>query len=316
MTRAALLPSGSDPYLLAYWLRNYRTWASEVDELHIAVCGPVSEDAEGYISDLCAGVGAKMYRLPRTAHGVVIAHLMAQTSADYVLLCEDDAYIRQPEIVAQSFTALESGEVGIVGTPREGYATSEVLDAASARFGLSVSSFWPCFVFTSRASLLATDGNFGATEWSVGEYIPSLDHTCTEKNDADTFISASWQLRAQGLNVRLHDNHRVTGPFDWANPPWFHVGSLSGGYAWTFMGNMPPAQYASEIVALQTITEDATKRLAWWQRAWDCWDGAMPDHHAAYKDGLKRFATDIGISQDAVSASRRTFDRLVTWAER
>ena len=37
--RAALLPAGGDPYLLAYWLRHYATWADEVDELRIVVCG-------------------------------------------------------------------------------------------------------------------------------------------------------------------------------------------------------------------------------------------------------------------------------------
>jgi len=28
--RIGLLPAGSDPFLLAYWLRHYRTWADEI----------------------------------------------------------------------------------------------------------------------------------------------------------------------------------------------------------------------------------------------------------------------------------------------
>ena len=37
--RIGLLPAGSDPFLLAYWLRHYRTWADEIDELRVLVCG-------------------------------------------------------------------------------------------------------------------------------------------------------------------------------------------------------------------------------------------------------------------------------------
>src|SRR3954466_15278038 len=48
MTRAALLPAGSDPFLNAYWLRHYKTWADSVDELHIAVCGPLPPEVMDY----------------------------------------------------------------------------------------------------------------------------------------------------------------------------------------------------------------------------------------------------------------------------
>ena len=39
MTRAAVCVMGADPFLNAYWLRNFATWSDEVDELRVIACG-------------------------------------------------------------------------------------------------------------------------------------------------------------------------------------------------------------------------------------------------------------------------------------
>ncbi len=51
MTRAALLPAGKDPFLLAYWLRNYKTWMRYVDEIYIVVCGEPDVEIEEFSSE-------------------------------------------------------------------------------------------------------------------------------------------------------------------------------------------------------------------------------------------------------------------------
>lgn len=316
MTRAALLPAGSDPYLLAYWLRHYKAWAGSVDELHIAVCGVLAPDVLAYIEAIIDDAGGILYHLPRTAHGVVLEYLVSKTQADYLLLCEDDAFIRKPGEVAEAFGAIESGTVDVIATPRDSFATKEVVQAAQKRFGEDATAFWPCFLFVSRENLLKTDGDYSGTIWEAGDTVPSLNHVCLAENCADTFVSASWQLRDLGLRVELRDNHRVVGPVDWVDPPWFHVGSLSSGYGYMWMGNMKPKVYVQQIGILQTILDDAYNRMSWWQRAWSCWDGSIPEHHAAYEAGFRRLMDDVGLTQEGVDATRQAFDRLVTWAER
>ena len=71
MTRAALLPAGADPFLNAYWLRHYRTWADQVDELHVAVCGDIPAEVIRYTAECIKSVPhATMHYFPeRTKHG-------------------------------------------------------------------------------------------------------------------------------------------------------------------------------------------------------------------------------------------------------
>jgi hypothetical protein len=319
MTRAALLPAGSDPFLNAYWLRHFESWASEVDELHIAVCGPLEPDVLAYTQALVDALpNATLHHLPkRTMHGSALTYLLGKTRADHVMLCEDDAYIRRPGVVADAFSRIESGEVDIVACPRDSFATDEVLGIARTRFGETATAFWPCFLFVSRANLEATDRHFAASLWAEGERVTELDHTCLTSNSGDTFVSASWQLRAAGLRVELRDNGRIVGPVpDHHDLPWFHVGSLSSGYGYNFLGDLTEKEHADEKYAYSVLREDGTKRMAWWQRAWDCWDGGIPAEHDRYEAGFRGFMADIDMAQADVDACRATFDPLVTWAER
>ena len=57
-----------------------------------------------------------------------------------------------------------------------------------------------------------------------------------------------------------------------------------------------------------------TKRVAWWQRAWDTSPG-IPGHHAEYGRALTQWMADAGVSAGDVGEWRRMFDHLVTWQE-
>jgi hypothetical protein len=317
MTRAVLLPAGSDPFLNAYWLRHYRTWADSVDELHIAVCGPLPEDVLAYTQACVESVGGTMYHIPkRTEHGHVLTFLLDQTSADHVLLIEDDAFIRRPEVIDEAFYAIERGETDLIGCPRNSYATENVIGAARRRFGDEPQglAFWPCFLFVSREALAATDRGFGGTRWNAGDTV--LGTTLAEPAIADTFIWASYQLREQGLRVQLRNGERL-GDKIGDGADWFHVGSLSSGHGNLWQGDMPAERYEAEVKHWQGVpASEAAKRMAWWQRAWDCWDGEIPDYHAAYEAGFRQFMADFGVKQGQVSHMRAGYDPLVTWAER
>lgn len=317
MTRAALLPAGADPFLNAYWLRHYRTWADEVDELHVAVCGKLPDEVIDYIGASVASVPhATMWYIPeRMKHGQVITYLLGLTKSDHIMLIEDDAFIRKPGAIDAAFEALENGSTDLVACPRDSYASGNVIAAARKEFGDEPRglAFWPCFLFVSREALEATDRLFDSKLWDAGDTI--LGTALTEPGSADTFIWASYQLREMGLRVSLRDGFRIGDPI----PPdaaWFHVGSLSSGHGWGWQNDMTPERYAQEIEQWRGLPAGETaKRMAWWQRAWDHWDGGIPEYHEQYGAGIRQFMADFGVDQHEVDALRASFDYLVTWAE-
>ena len=315
MTRAALLPAGSDPFGLAYWLRNYATWAQYVDELHITISGAIEPEPYAYIeAAVAAAPNATLYNMGqgRTIHGEMLTALLSKTTADHIMFCEDDAFIRRPEIVDECFRFAEEG--GIVATPRGGYASHEVVRAAFWQFGDEV-SFWPCFVFASRAALEATDRDFGPKTWQPGDDL--LGHVIQEVGGADTFVWGSYQLRSQGLEERLLDNHRLSGQNVPDDAPWFHVGSLSGGHGLAFMGGIDDIRYRFEVDGFQRLPAgNAWQRFGWWERMWRAAEGAIPDYRERYHAEMVRFRDDVGISAADVEAYQPVADHLVTWAER
>lgn len=317
MTRAALLPAGSDPFLNAYWLRNYATWADQVDELHVAVCGPLEPDVLAYTESCVAAVPhARMIHIDhRTDHGATLSMLLDETQADHVMLCEDDAYIRRPEVIGECFAVAEAG--GIAATPR-GYGGNEATAAAAARFGprATGNAFWPCFLFVAREHLLATDRQFGATIRLPGDYSAALDHTFSERDISDTFVSASYQLRAMGLDISLRDNYRLGDVQVPRDAPWFHVGSLSAGHGHGFMGSLGPDEYRVEVQAVRSLPPTfATGRVSWWQRAWSKHRWELADYGERYGRALQRFMVDIGVNQPEADAMRRSHTPLITWDE-
>ena len=322
MTRAALLPAGADPFLAAYWLRHYRTWADEVDELRVITCGDVPDEVTDYTRAWVESVPhATMTHIPeRTWHGGVIGLLMEQTSADHVLLIEDDAFVRQPGVIDATFREIESGENDVVGCPRGGYGTENLYSIVRRKFGDEPQglALWPCFLFAPRAALEATDRHYGGVNFQAGDVV--FGEVLTEPADADTFVWASLQLRAQGLRIGLRDGHRMGERAIASDAPWFHVGGLSSGHGYIWQSEQEPDVAAREYEAERAIWTrlprgEGAKRIAWWQRAWDHWDGGLPEYHEAYGVGLRQVMADFGISQDAVNDQRSQSDSLLTWAE-
>lgn len=319
MTRAALLPAGADPFLNAYWLRHYRTWAGEVDELRMIVCG-ADPEVTAYMTDLAAELpNVALSFGPRADHGAMIGRLIDETDADHVLLIEDDAFIRRPGAVGEAFRAIEDGKTDLVACPR-GSGTPALVDAVNGRYGSQTAPatneegpfYWPCFLFARRADLLATDRRFGAGEIADIERV--LGTTFGEPQATDTFGWTSIQLRDMGLRVRIEAQFRAQLPLlaGWGDAPWFHVGSLSSGYGLYLMG---PEQHAGHFDAIRDDLYDWNKRMSWWQRVWDRWDGALPELHEAYGEAIREYVAATAMDLGIVAQWRSGFDGLVTWDE-
>ena len=324
MTRAALLPAGADPFLNAYWLRAYReVWADEVDELRVMVCGQRDPEVIEYLLDLAHALPhTTVGFLPdRTDHGRVMRLLLEQTDADHVVFLEDDAFVRQPGVIDERFRRIESGQTDIVGTAR-GSASMNLIERAAQLWGdgpvtptgETGLALFPCFVFGRRGDLAACSA-FSATHWPAGTYLPPLDITTWDEEAADTFTYASWELRSRGLRIDSEAAYRSS--HRGADAPWFHVGSLSAGYGNAFMANLTPESRAGIVADVSDPGQlgDWQKRMAWWIRVWEHWDGCLPEHHERYGRELQQFMEDVGAQPAQVQMIAHFFQPLITWTE-
>lgn len=320
--RAALLPTPGDPFMLAYWLRNFETWKQQVDELVVFVNGANPTD-EHYLRRLVEDAGGKFSWLPQmVGHDRAMLWLLQNTDAEYVVMCEDDAYVRNPGAVGAAFEQIENGEVDIVGSPRhEDYADSPLQewgpytpgDLAELRHGL-----WPAFLFIRRAEMLDTDRVFGDRAWPLGAYVdgwgPVSREACQYVGIADshihldTLFGTTFQLRAKGLTVDLVHHVRLfdaSATEQWIveNPPWFHVTNLS---------TLDVALGAISLDSLPDLDEHGglwTRRMAWWLRT------TSGPGESQRREKLLNFAQRTGMTGAALEAWQARFDMWVTWDE-
>lgn len=309
--RAALLPTGSDPFLVAYWLRHYESWADQVDELRVNVYNVQDKRRADYFRSLAKGNVVITVIPHKLDHGDAIGELVKATSAEYVMLCEDDAFVREPPAIGERFSKLESGDLDIVGCPRSS-ATPGVINAADAAFG-SLPTWngetgpllWPCFLFTKRSNLLGK--HCGAAGWKAGEQITGTGYTAETDEAADTFGKASLELRAAGLRLAAEPQHRASLPT--SKGPWFHVGSLSSGHDYYLNTREQDSFYA----AIRNDLHDWNKRMSWWQRVHREWDGRLPAAHFLYGRSIEAFMKGSGMVQGGVDVWTGMFDDLITW---
>lgn len=326
--RAALLPAPGDPFMLAYWLRNYETWRDQVDELVVCVNGQTDPEVIAYDQRIIEAVGGRMIHSPYTlGHDGAMLRLLENTEAELIVMCEDDAYVRHPEAVGASFAKIESGETDIVGSPRhEDYAGAWQEwgdyvpgDLAELRHGL-----WPAFLFIRRADLLATDKVFGDRAWPRGGNIQGWGYVgpavcdyvgiAAEFVHLDTLFGTTFQLRSAGLRTDLVHHVRLYDPKateDWLaeDPPWFHVTNLSTLNGVTAGGDPSVLPDMDEHGGLWT------RRVAWWLRTYHHSDQETPGH-AVFGVQLGDFITRTGMRPEDLAAWFARFDPWVTWDER
>ncbi len=319
--RAALLPTPGDPFVLAYWLRNYATWRSQVDELVVFVNGLTDPEAIAYDRRIVEEAGGRFVHSSGSAgHDGAIHRLLSETKAEFVVLCEDDAYVRKPIMVGVSFVSIEDDKTDIVGSPRhEDYAGQYVEfgpytpgDLAELRHGL-----WPAFLFARRADLLATDQQFGDQAWRIGQTIPGWGVVTAEACAVpgvgvgdylhlDTFFGTTFQLRAKGLRTRLVHHVRLfdaKATDDWLadDPPWFHITGIS---------TLGPAltQDPATLPDMDAHGGLWPRRVAWWMTVATGSD--RPDT-SLRMGALIRFGAAAGIDPWVVAQWQMQFDRWV-----
>ena len=306
MKRAALLQCTGDPFILAYWLRNYElVWKDEVDELRVFVNGPSKGPVLDYCHDAVERLGGIFTSQGmRLVHGQATEILLGQTDADQVLLIEDDAFVRIPGAVADAFDQVTRYGC-VIGSPRGGMS-GEVEQAAIAKWGSpqpvgpdggSGYGLWPCFLIGPHPILEAVGHGIESLTWETGEVIPGVEYTCPARMTTDTATLAAFILRGSGVPLayegqwkelwmkKLPEMQELAG----YDPPWFHSGGLSNELfydaqdrAWNdyALGARPDIGGSNEGL-------DWAHRLWWWWRCVDSVGDDLPDVQALYRERLE-----------------------------
>ena len=308
MKRAVLLPTPGDPFVLAYWLRNYeRVWKDWADELSILVNGQTDSKALAWIRNECSRLNAKMaYEPRRVGHGEAIRALLEASDADVVMLAEDDAYVRNGEYVDITFESIELGYWDVIGTPRGGMDPEIETFARAKWVGHNMTApephdppsngpgLWPCFLFARREQLLATSRIFGPKSWYPGETIPGLDYLVLEREmTTDCFTTTAFELRGAGLRIQPTVQYKELWQKDMPNDrlvPWFHAGGLSNGGWWDAMHARPDIGGTYEGL-------DWAHRIWWWRRCASSATRSFATLQAAdYIAALERLTMRLGVA--------------------
>jgi hypothetical protein len=256
MKSVALLPTPGDPLLAAYWLRNYEIWRGEVDELIVLVNGGSAEFP-----------GANVFRTDRRlGHGQAMRDLIRATSADVVVYCEDDAFVREPGAIRSRLERAYHGEV--IGCPRGGMDPA-IAEAATDKWGPIVGpdgssghGLWPAFLFARRDAFMATDLRFESTSWQGGERVPGLGYKVPHTMTTDTMTAVAFQLRDLfpiTLDVNYKELDQKVFP---GSAPYFHAGGLSN----------DPASMRDGIPPESNEGRDWAHRFWWWRRIGHSYD--------------------------------------------
>lgn len=349
MSRAAILPTPVDPFMLNYWLHGFNTiWGEDVDKLYTLVNSPIQADVVEYVKKITQNPKIELIYIPQQIeHGDAINRALELVKEQYVMLVEDDCYITRRGVIDQCFHWLESGQFDIVGSKR-GSCHPEILDRAQQLWGLSYEglgdqgcNFWPNLFFSSKELLLKTDRNFGAKAWQKGTTIPQLGNH-TVQNDViygDTFVWASLQLR--GLvpekrikyipqyhghpdDLRHFDNHQFL--FD-GSAPWCHIGSLSSGVhgILTDSENRPLAYRVNKPEVIREIDWQAIaktemekmeyeRRLQWWLTFVEFGEQeSIPEFRELYRQAVQKAIGNMKLSIKSIRRRQAAYKTIGLW---
>lgn len=317
MSRAALLPTPGDPFLLTLWFDNYARWSHVVDRLYIHINTSAPKPVVDWIKARAEEHENTfvIYSPNQIEHGEALRQMVELSTEDVLMLIEDDAFIIKPDFVASCFAGIESGSAHLIGS-RRGSCSQWLYDTASQKWGVDNTglgdngpNFWPNFLFAKREHLKEVR-NFGAKHWEVGEHVPHLNATAPEFQASDTFVEASLQLRAMGLDIVYvpqyhgatddsHDYEDKKNIWD-GYCPWFHVGSLSSGYNGMLK---PDSPIDREHFSTQQEKLELERRIVFYK--WGLEKAAtkmgLPNEKRAYKEAIQRLIREYELNEGRIN---------------
>lgn len=343
MSRAVLLPTPGDPFLLEYWLNLYkRYWKNAIDGLYVYINSPIPDDVVAYNTELLHDVGVKkiLYANTMIDHGRALEELLDEVDEDYVLIIEDDGFIFKSGKVDACFQRLERTNYEVVASKR-GSCSPSILEQASDKWGLRYDgygdqgcNFWPNFLFIRTKLLKSIGGDFGAARWEAGETIEGLDMTTPVMANGDTFVSASLRIRGalDKLDHPAPDESFNSDSYIWYEPQyhgntddmpdhdmkqgiwsedcyWTHAGSLSSGV--TNLLDIKRPMPAKLIMTLQEKLE-LERRVMYWTIFWENSEGkGIEKFHKEYGEAITRLILHYELNEGRINQRKRAYYEII-----
>jgi hypothetical protein len=88
-TRAALLPTPGDPFLLDLWIAFYKRWETYIDSLYVLVNSPADKSVIDYIENAFKSQSSKvhfMYVDRQIEHGEALQRMLSRVAENIVML--------------------------------------------------------------------------------------------------------------------------------------------------------------------------------------------------------------------------------------
>ena len=340
--RAVLMPTPGDPFMLRYWIDNFKTYKHLVGKLYVCMNSPIEKEAVDYMREIVESVGGEfIYIDHQVQHGDGILACLEACKEKYVMLIEDDCYVIKPDFVNRCFEKIESGEADLIGSKR-GSCAFEILDEASKKWGIPYEgtgdqgcNFWPSFVFTKRKTLMDTDKDFNAKAWNEGDELAGLGMIADKTIYGDTFVNTSLQLRGKiagdkiltvpqyhAGSVDLGEYNDNKGLFD-GKCPWVHIGSLSSGIcgviadeqnrALAYRSGEPKSEppYKPEWCNSDMERLEWTRRICFWLRYYETRQlGVLDELAEDYHNGLLRIMSFYRINMKKVKQLQFIYSTL------
>jgi len=339
MSRAAILPTPGDPFLLTLWIKFFKeVWCGEIDRLYICVNNDFLVTHDEYISSLIDDLdnvniefvntysNPSYIEIDRRTHGSAIAHTLSKVTEDFVVFIEDDGFIFKSGYIDYYFSLLENDTYDLIGSPRAS-CSSIIAEESSKKYYLideewMQPNWWPCFFFAKKKIFDLTDNNFSERGWAAGDILPIFNVVLDEVCASDTMVWMSMQLRNLNLKIgrcpQFHGNPSdsddyttKTGLFN-GSAFWMHAGSLSSGLN-GFISNKPLPNYCntySEKIELE-------RRIAFWSLGLDIYMGGtnriIDEFALEYSNLLDRLIDGYGLSRERLDASKRMYSELFLW---
>lgn len=342
MSRAALLPTIADPSVLTFWWHFFESvWQDEVDRLYVYVgTDHVSLKILNYIQELVGHHPKVIFKYLQglNDHGPTLAKAVVDSTEEYLMFVEEDAFIFKKGEVDKYFRKLESGEYDFIGSPR-GSVNMNIYNAEMKKFDVPAfegydngPNFWPNFVFTTRDLITKTDLHFNSKDWKKGDYIKELDYIVQDDvESADTFSWMSMQIRSLTNKIGICPQYKAY-PFDpviaeakqWTfsdEAGWIHAGSISSGMG-HYLRNKDKTPLAMGLhtpIPFQKIEDEGQRndfemRVAWWSLMLEySWHKLfmLGDFKARYRDTINRLKEDMELHQEEIDKRMKLYKKLL-----
>ncbi len=339
MSRAALLPSIGDPFVLLYWFRFFENvWQDEVDKLYFYVSPKtVSVEILQLIHDRVASHPKVEFRITPmefTDHGEIMRLLVLDCKEPHIMFIEDDGFIFGKGAVDQQFKRIESGKYDLIGSSR-GSIHMPISDREEEVFGkISIGydsgpNFWPNFLFATTELLKKTDLHFEAKHWEKGHYIKELDMALEEDSGADTFSWASIQLRTLTDKIGYCPQYKayphdpiLRSQNEWTfsgNAKWIHAGSFSSGIRYFLRDEKDVTLEGEGLLPLTPPADEGSRndfecRVAWWSMIMDVVTGetdSIAEFRSKYVVALERLIDFMGLHRNEIEYRKKMYLELM-----